>query len=248
METRASSRSLPTCSRRPRDRADRAVRRAGRRRAGSSLRGSSRAADASQPWRRASAHEPATPVTIVVPTLDEAQRIAPLIDGVLAQGTPVAEIVVRRLGLARRHARPAAGRRGRDARVARRARPSPSRRLDRQGVGAAARARPSHAVRGSSGSTPTRRRARASPPRCRGGASGTATTRELCAALRRAAPARALAAAGDARDARLPPWPGRRRIAARAPARERPVLPRAAARCCSRMAAMRRCARRSPRT
>ena len=38
-------------------------------------------------------HEPATPVTIVVPTLDEAQRIAPLIDGVLAQGGPVAEIV-----------------------------------------------------------------------------------------------------------------------------------------------------------
>lgn len=38
-------------------------------------------------------HEPAAGVTIVVPVLDEAQRIAPLIDGALAQGMPVAEIV-----------------------------------------------------------------------------------------------------------------------------------------------------------
>lgn len=37
--------------------------------------------------------EPATPVSIIVPTLDEAQRITPLIAGVLTQGAPVREIV-----------------------------------------------------------------------------------------------------------------------------------------------------------
>ena len=39
------------------------------------------------------ADEPATAVSIVVPTLDEARRIAPLIEGVLAQGAPVSEIL-----------------------------------------------------------------------------------------------------------------------------------------------------------
>ncbi|MBA3889590.1 MAG: glycosyltransferase, partial [Gemmatimonadaceae bacterium] len=37
--------------------------------------------------------EPASLVSIVVPVLDEAQRIAPLIAGVVAQGAPVSEIV-----------------------------------------------------------------------------------------------------------------------------------------------------------
>lgn len=39
------------------------------------------------------ANEPATPVSIVVPTLDEAGRITPLIEGALAQGAPVSEII-----------------------------------------------------------------------------------------------------------------------------------------------------------
>lgn len=39
------------------------------------------------------AGEPTTPVTIVIPTLDEARRITPLLDGVLTQGVPVSEIL-----------------------------------------------------------------------------------------------------------------------------------------------------------
>lgn len=40
------------------------------------------------------AHEPTTPTTIVVATLNEARRIGPLLDGATAQGPPVHEIIV----------------------------------------------------------------------------------------------------------------------------------------------------------
>ena len=39
------------------------------------------------------ADEPTTGVSIIVPTLDEARRLTPLIEGVLAQGAPVSEII-----------------------------------------------------------------------------------------------------------------------------------------------------------